>query len=82
MSAEELRRHMAAVPFRPFTLNVADGRRIPVLATDFMLISPSGRITDVFQPDDSHDLLDTLMITGISFDAASAVPPSSKPPAQ
>ena len=80
MSSEELRRHITAVPFRPLTINVADGRRIPVIGRDFILVSPSGRTAYVFQRDDSHDLLDMLLITGISFDAAAAAPPSPSTP--
>ena len=69
MTAEELKRHITATPFRPFFLRVPDGRDIPVRARDFILLSPSGRMAYVFQPDDSHDVLDVLMITGVHFDA-------------
>lgn len=47
MSAEELRRRVTAVPFRPFVVNVADGRRIPVVGQDFILVSGSGRVVEV-----------------------------------
>jgi hypothetical protein len=67
MTAAELRRHINARPFRPFTIHVADGRAIPVAHHDFILVSPSGQLVDVFQPDDSHDILTMVFITGISF---------------
>ena len=67
MSAEELRRRMTATPFKLFTVNVADGRRIPVVGRDFILISDSGRVVTVIQRDDSFDVLDCLLITGLSF---------------
>jgi hypothetical protein len=74
MNAEELRRHITAQPFRPFSLHVADGRRITVVHHDFIMVSPKGRTADVYQADDTHDILDVLMITGISFDPP---PPAS-----
>lgn len=68
MSSGEIKRHIIAQPFRPFYLNVADGRKIPVVGRDFALVSPQGRLVDVYQPDDTHDILDVFLITGISFD--------------
>lgn len=40
MSIEELRNNIVASPFVPFTLNIADGRRIPVVGRDFILVPP------------------------------------------
>ena len=77
MTAEELREHIKARPFRPFSIHVADGRAIPVAHHDFILVSPRGRIVDVYQPDDSHNLLDIMLITGISFGPSPAPAPSS-----
>ena len=71
MSVEELRRHIVASPFRSFTLNIADGRRIPVIGRDFILIPPEkGRVVVVVQRDGEMDLLDSMLITGITFEAA------------
>ena len=67
MSAEELRRRITASPFRPFAVNVADGRRIPVAGQDFILISASGRVVEVHHPDNALDVLDCLLITGLTF---------------
>jgi len=67
MTADELKRHITAIPFQPFRVHVADGRDIPVRGRDFILLTPSGRMAYVFQPDDSHHVLDVLMITGIHF---------------
>jgi hypothetical protein len=69
MVAEELRRYVTANPFRPFVLNVADGRQVPVAGRDFILISPTGRTLHVYQRNESFDVLDTMLVTGISFDA-------------
>lgn len=74
MTADEIRRQITMLPFRPFALHVADGRTIPVRARDFILVSPLGFTVDVYQPDDRHDILDTSLITSISFD-----PPAPQP---
>jgi hypothetical protein len=77
MSADELRRCIVASPFRPFTLNIADGRRIPVIGRDFILIAPEkGRTVLVFQSNDDFDILDSMLITGVSFEAANSAPSS------
>jgi hypothetical protein len=79
MSTNELRRHIVAVPFRPFVLHIADGRTIPVHARNFIMISPLGSVVDVFQPDETHDILASGAITGISFIPTSAPPPGPGP---
>jgi hypothetical protein len=67
MSHNELRRHIVAVPFRPFVLHISDGRTITVHARDFIMISPLGSTVDVYQPDEEHDILASGAITGITF---------------
>ena len=67
MSADELRTHITAVHFEPFNLRTADGRRIPVRARDFVLITPNKRSLYVFQPDNSREVLDIMLILGIEF---------------
>jgi hypothetical protein len=75
MTADVIRQHITAVPFRPFTIHTADGRSISVQGRDFILISPLGLTIDVYQPDDSLDILDTRLITGVSHGPASGPPP-------
>lgn len=78
MSLEELRKCIVASPFVPFTLNIADGRRIPVIGRDFILVPPEkGRTVVVYQRGGEFDLLDALLITGISFEAAANPSPSN-----
>ncbi len=78
MSVDELRKCIVASPFRPFTLNIADGRRIPVTGRDFILVPPEkGRTVLVYQRDGEFDMLDALLITGVSFEPAANVSPSS-----
>ena len=78
MSGEKLRIAITATPFQTFTLNIADGRSIPVVGRDFILLSPRGRTVTVYQKDESKDQGDMLLVTGMSF----APPPAevaSKP---
>jgi hypothetical protein len=72
MSPEKIREFITAVPFRPFVLNVADGRTIPVIGRDFILVQPeSGHVVIVFQKNGDFAMLDNRYITGLSFDGAS-----------
>ena len=76
MSIEELRKCIVVAPFRPFMLNIADGRRVRVVGRDFILIPPEkGRMVVVYQHDGEMDLLDSLLITGVSYEAAANAAP-------
>jgi hypothetical protein len=78
MSVDELRKNIVASPFIPFTLNIADGRRIPVTGRDFILVPPEkGRTVVVYQCNADCDLLDAMLITGVSFESAANSSPSS-----
>jgi hypothetical protein len=78
MSIDELRKCIVASPFRAFTLNIADGRRIPVIGRDFILIPPEkGRTVVVYQRDGEMDLVDAMLITGVTFESAANPSPSS-----
>ncbi|MBY0512904.1 MAG: hypothetical protein K2P78_03220 [Gemmataceae bacterium] len=80
MSHNELRRHVTAVPFRPFVLHVSDGRMIHVHARDFIMVSPLGSTVDVFQPDETHDILAGGAITGVSFPPPAQAPTGDQQP--
>jgi hypothetical protein len=68
MSLDELRKCLGASPFVPFTLNIADGRRIPVTGRDVILVPPEkGRTVLVYQRSGEFDLLDSMLITSVSF---------------
>ena len=68
MLIEELRNYVIKTPFEPFTVKVADGRTIPVIARDFILLAPLGRLVTVYQTDGSFDVLDASLIAGISYE--------------
>ena len=66
MTISEFRSLLGAQPFRPFAIHLADGRSIPVKHREFALPSPSGRTVIVYQPDDSFDIIDLLLVTSLT----------------
>jgi len=66
MTIEQFRNLHRAAPFRPFTIHLADGREIPVRHREFAMPSPSGRTVIVYQPDDSFEVIDLLLVTSLS----------------
>ncbi len=65
MTIEQLRNLYQAQPFQPFVLHLADGREIPVQHREFLAPSPSGRTVIVYQPDDSFNIVDVLLVTAL-----------------
>jgi hypothetical protein len=55
----------ALPPFRPFTLQLADGRSLKILHPDFLFITPAGRTVIVAHEDDSFSIIDLLLVTEI-----------------
>jgi hypothetical protein len=78
---DELRKCIVASvasPFTPFTLNIADSRRIPVTGGDFILIPPEkGRTLLVYQRNGELDMLDAKLITRVTFESAATISSSS-----
>ena len=69
MTIEQVRRSYNAQPFRPFTMHMADGRAIRVEHREFLAMSPTGRTVIVYQPDDSFDVVDLLLVTDLKVKA-------------
>jgi hypothetical protein len=65
MTVEQLKQVWKADPFRAFTIHLADGRNISVNHRDFLMPSPSGRTIIVYQPDDSFNVIDLLLVTDL-----------------
>lgn len=77
MTVEPLRATIKAVPFRPFSLRLSDGREIPIPHPDFIMYAPTNpRIVVVTTPDGTVEILDVLLILGftIPLPAAAAGP--------
>jgi hypothetical protein len=67
MTIEKVREFYDAQPFKPFTLHLADGRAIPVVHRDYFAAAPSGRTLAIYQPDDTFNLVDLLLVTDIEI---------------
>ena len=73
MNAQKLRAAVQAVPFRPFTLHMADGRSFEIRHPDFLLIGPDGRTAFAFSGSEGEfSILDVMLMTEIRFDKAGA----------
>lgn len=65
MTIEQLKQVYKAEPFRPFLIHTADGRMITVKHREFLATSPSGRTIIVYQPDESFEIIDLLLVTSL-----------------
>ena len=65
MTIQQLRAAHRAVPFRPFTVHMADGREFPVPHPDFLSMSPTGRTVIIYQENEEFSILDLLLMTEI-----------------
>jgi hypothetical protein len=65
MTIDAVRKLYDAQPFTPFVIHLADGRKFPVRHREFMALEPAGRTVFVYQPDETFDLLDIMLITGL-----------------
>jgi len=62
MNIAILRELREARPFMPFTMTLADGRKLNVPHNEFLSFFPSGRSAILTHADDSFTLIDLLMI--------------------
>ena len=65
MTIDKLREFYNAEPFCPFAFRMPGGRKIPVLSREFILSAPSGRTVVVFQPDDTMNIIDLLLVSDL-----------------
>jgi hypothetical protein len=70
MTAQEFRSVFEALPFRPFKVHLADGRAVAVRHQDYALLSPTGRTLIVYQDDDSFQILDLMLATGVEVNGS------------
>ena len=57
-----------ARPFVPFTITLADGRRLDVIHNEFLYLFPSRRFAMVTHRDDRFTLIDHLMVVSVDVD--------------
>ena len=67
MKISEVRKLYDAEPFKPFSIHMADGRRILVKHREFMALSPSGRTAYVYQVNDDSDVIDVALVTSLAL---------------
>jgi hypothetical protein len=65
VTIDQLRNVYQAQPFRPFVLHLADGRQLPVEHREFISFSSTGRTVIVHQRNESHDVIDLLLVTDL-----------------
>jgi hypothetical protein len=79
MKIEKIREVLHAQPFRPFWIHLADGGRLRVEHEDFVALAPSGRELIVFQRDDSHQVVDVMLVTRLEVKAGNGAGLKKKP---
>jgi hypothetical protein len=65
MVVDQLCKLDEATPFRAFMIHLANGRQLPVVHRAFITVAPSGRTAIVYQPDDSFNIVDLLLVTDL-----------------
>ena len=65
MTIEQVRNFYNAQPFQPFVVHLADGREIPVHSREFIMTAPTGRTIAVYQPDETMNVIDLLLVTDL-----------------
>jgi len=65
MTTEQIDDALHRQPFVPFTLHIADGRKIHVDHEDFVMRSRSGRAIAVYRENDRIETFDVFLITSI-----------------
>lgn len=65
MTVEQVRQLYEATPFEPFVIHLADGRKIPVVSREFILIVPKGRMLVVAEPNGKLHHVDLLLVTDL-----------------
>ena len=71
MTIDKVRQLYDARPFQPFTIHLADGRAIVVEHPEFVAQAPSGRTLIIYQPDDSFNIIDLLLVTDLEVKTSS-----------
>ena len=72
MTNKDLRDVYAARPFKPFTIHLADGRKVSVQHPDFMLVPPKSRVFVVYELRGGLRILNVEMVTEIRVKANGA----------
>lgn len=71
MTIQQLRAAHRATPFKPFSVDMADGRSFHVPHPDFLSMSPTGRTVIIYEENEEFSILDLLLMTEIKSTSAS-----------
>ena len=75
MTVEQFRATLHQLPFRPFTIRIADGRAFRVNHPDFVAQSKTGLTVIVFDHDgENYSVLDLLLMSELEVDVANGRP--------
>jgi hypothetical protein len=69
MTSEQLKATLRQQPFRPFTIRMVDGRSFTVSHPDWAIVSPTGRTSILFEPDDSYSVIDLMLMNELEVPA-------------
>ena len=73
MTINSLRDTIHAVPFKPFTFHLSDGRTVPVPHPDFITVTGAGRTAIVASDTEDHfTIIDLLLVTQIEVGASTS----------
>jgi hypothetical protein len=72
VTTNQFKSTLHAEPFVPFVVHLADGRSIPVKHREFAMLAPSGRTVVIYQPDDTMNLVDLLLVTDLETQVGTA----------
>ncbi|MCI0538290.1 MAG: hypothetical protein L0Z50_24045 [Verrucomicrobiales bacterium] len=66
MNIQQVREYVHKHPSKAFTLQIADGRSIQVKHSDYITVPEKGRTIVVSYDYDKFDILDVMMVMGIT----------------
>lgn len=76
MSADELKRLLNAVPFRPFAVYLPSEKTFRIPHSDFASLAPNGRTLIIWiQNSGAFDILDVPLITRVEVEAERGAEP-------
>jgi hypothetical protein len=64
MTTEQMLACVRSIPFRPFTIHLADGREIAVRHPEAIAYT-GGRIAVVLHPNDQLEIIDLLLVSSL-----------------
>ena len=64
----DIKRHLSAIPFVPFTIRVADGREYWVPTPDHAHVQPAGTRVSIYSDEGFEAVLPPSLISGVVLD--------------